>query len=177
MNRFFASIAALTLTTITAVGCAGTTEDDELTGTSEEELSSNIRVRCSSNDHAFRRCDVDGRIVSARVRRQLSDARCEEGSSWGWRRDHIWVDRGCRADFDVRVRGGSGGSSGGERIQCNSNDHRYTFCESEYDRVFDVRLIRQDSDARCTEGESFGAAGNGIWVDRGCRGLFQVRGH
>jgi hypothetical protein len=173
MNRIFTSLTILALT-IAATGCAGSPEEDELTGTSEEALSSNIRVRCSSIEHRYKRCDVDGRIVRARVVRQLSDARCEEGQSWGYERDHIWVDRGCRAEFEVRVRGG--GNPDRERIQCDSNDHRYRFCESEFDVVTDVDLIRQDSSARCVEGESYGIDRNGIWVDRGCRGLFAVRG-
>jgi hypothetical protein len=35
------------------------------------------------------------------LNRQFSQARCEEGYSWGYTDRGIWVDRGCRAEFSV----------------------------------------------------------------------------
>ncbi len=34
--------------------------------------------------------------------RQRSHSRCEEGRTWGSDANGIWVDRGCRAEFQVR---------------------------------------------------------------------------
>jgi hypothetical protein len=34
--------------------------------------------------------------------RQLSEARCRYGSSWGYDRKGIWVDKGCRGEFVIR---------------------------------------------------------------------------
>jgi hypothetical protein len=45
-------------------------------------------------------CDADTRD-GVRLLRQRSDAACRQGSSWGYDRRGIWVDRGCRADFEV----------------------------------------------------------------------------
>ena len=57
-------------------------------------------VRCESSDNRERRCNVAiGRGVE--LVRQLSSSRCVQGSSWGWDRGGIWVDRGCRAEFRV----------------------------------------------------------------------------
>jgi hypothetical protein len=38
---------------------------------------------------------------SVQIQRKLSDSPCIQGSTWGWDRQGIWVDRGCRADFLV----------------------------------------------------------------------------
>jgi len=40
--------------------------------------------------------------------RQISGSRCEQNSTWGYDSRGIWVDRGCRAEFDFG--GGSGDS-------------------------------------------------------------------
>ena len=56
--------------------------------------------RCESQDGRMRRCSADTRY-GVRINRQLSDSPCAEGSTWGWDRNGIWVDRGCRADFLV----------------------------------------------------------------------------
>lgn len=57
-------------------------------------------LRCESANDRQRRCNVPVRR-SVNLVRQLSSARCIEGGSWGWDRDGIWVDRGCRAEFRV----------------------------------------------------------------------------
>ena len=57
-------------------------------------------VRCTSRDYRRTFCDV-GRAENVRVRRQVSDARCIEGQTWGWDRRGIWVSDGCRAQFQV----------------------------------------------------------------------------
>jgi hypothetical protein len=36
-----------------------------------------------------------------RLVRQRSDADCVYNRTWGYDRRGIWVDRGCRADFEV----------------------------------------------------------------------------
>lgn len=58
-------------------------------------------VRCESRDQRSRFCHVPGGVRNAELQRVVSDARCRYGYSWGFRRDGIWVDRGCRADFVV----------------------------------------------------------------------------
>jgi hypothetical protein len=39
-----------------------------------------------------------------RLVRQMSDARCSEGYSWGWNRAGVWVNHGCRGQFVVDRR-------------------------------------------------------------------------
>lgn len=58
-------------------------------------------VRCESNDQRPRFCRVPGGVREVDVQRVISRSGCDYGYSWGFRRDGIWVDRGCRADFVV----------------------------------------------------------------------------
>jgi hypothetical protein len=57
-------------------------------------------VTCESKDRARRSC---GTTIEhgATLLRQLSGMPCEEGSSWGWEAERIWVDNGCRGEFSV----------------------------------------------------------------------------
>ena len=58
-------------------------------------------VRCESQDERQRFCRVPGGVREAQIVRRLSDSRCQFNYNWGYQRDGIWVDRGCRAEFSV----------------------------------------------------------------------------
>ena len=61
-------------------------------------------LTCSSDDGRRHYCDVDPR-ASVRMTRQVSGSPCREGQTWG-KDDHgLWVDRGCRAQFEVSAGG------------------------------------------------------------------------
>ena len=57
-------------------------------------------VRCESNKSRYHRCNVPV-YQGVQLQHKLSDASCKQGSDWGWDRNGIWVDDGCRADFLV----------------------------------------------------------------------------
>ncbi|HEX4278722.1 MAG TPA: DUF3011 domain-containing protein [Bryobacteraceae bacterium] len=57
-------------------------------------------LTCSSDDMHRHYCDADTRN-GVRLVRQRSDAQCRQNYSWGYDRRGIWVDRGCRADFET----------------------------------------------------------------------------
>ena len=57
-------------------------------------------IYCASEDGRRTQCRVDTRD-GVRLIEQKSEAACIEGRTWGFKRDYIWVDRGCRADFEV----------------------------------------------------------------------------
>jgi len=57
-------------------------------------------VTCSSDDMRRNYCAADTRD-GVRLVRQRGDASCRQGSTWGYDRRGIWVDRGCRADFAI----------------------------------------------------------------------------
>jgi hypothetical protein len=58
-------------------------------------------LTCESKDRVRRFCGIS---VEREVRllRQLSGSACEQGRSWGWEADGVWVDAGCRAEFAVQ---------------------------------------------------------------------------
>ncbi|WP_372014165.1 DUF3011 domain-containing protein [Pseudoxanthomonas sp. 10H] len=57
-------------------------------------------VTCESKDRIKRSC---GTTIEHRASllRQLSGMACEEGRTWGWDAERIWVDKGCRGEFSV----------------------------------------------------------------------------
>jgi hypothetical protein len=63
-------------------------------------------ITCASDDGRRVYCEADTR-GGVRLVRQISGSTCQEGSTWGYDARGIWVDRGCRAEFDV-----SGGGVG-----------------------------------------------------------------
>jgi hypothetical protein len=58
-------------------------------------------ITCSSDDGKRNYCPVNT-SGGVRMVRQRSGSPCQQGSTWGYDRRGIWVDRGCRADFVVR---------------------------------------------------------------------------
>ena len=57
-------------------------------------------VSCSSDDMHRHYCPADTR-GGVQLLKQRSDSSCRQGYSWGYDRRGIWVDHGCRADFQV----------------------------------------------------------------------------
>lgn len=60
-------------------------------------------VACESLRDDYTHCEAPG-ILSARLLRQVGRSECVQGSTWGVDERGIWVDRGCRADFEVFTR-------------------------------------------------------------------------
>jgi hypothetical protein len=57
-------------------------------------------VVCESRDNRYRHCPANIRR-EARLLRQLSDNQCLRNRSWGYDGNGVWVDRGCRAEFEI----------------------------------------------------------------------------
>lgn len=57
------------------------------------------RIICESRNRNFNECRVrtDNNV---RLVRQLSRDECRRNRSWGFDNNRIWVDRGCRAEFE-----------------------------------------------------------------------------
>ncbi|MFT3756037.1 MAG: DUF3011 domain-containing protein [Pseudoxanthomonas sp.] len=129
--------------------------------------------RCESNDNRQRQCSVDTR-GGVQLVRQLSKTQCVQGRNWGWDRNGVWVNGGCRGEF-VAGRGGGGyypgnGSSYGQSFRCESNDNRQRQCS--VDTRGGVQLVRQLSKTQCVQGRNWGWDRNGVWVTGGCRAEF-----
>lgn len=61
------------------------------------------RFLCESTQGGPRFCASAGR-GDVRLVRQVSRAPCVEGRSWGRERGGVWVDQGCRAEFETGGR-------------------------------------------------------------------------
>jgi hypothetical protein len=135
-----------------------------------------MQFNCASVDMKYRECQLPVRGRAVLVKR-LSDARCVEGESWGQRNDRVWVDRGCRAKFEVTRTGSGGGGSGGSNvIDCQSDNGRYRECS--IGPGYFGRLLRDNSGGRCRQNSTWGTRNGVIWVTEGCRGRFEkVRGN
>lgn len=134
-------------------------------------------VVCESQNEQLQICTADT-SKGVVLRRQLSKAECVEGLSWGWdeRRRDIWVDDGCRAEFFLGRQLGPvrAAQTLDALVACESADGRRKECTA--DTSGGVQLVRQLGDTACTFNSGWGYDQKGIWVSRGCRAEFAVRG-
>lgn len=132
-------------------------------------LSPGGTVLCESKDNRRSTCNTGFR-GRATLSQNLSKTRCVEGQNWGSGNGVVWVDGGCRARF---VQGSHGGGHG-VKVRCESDNGRYRECQTGFRG--NAVLTRKLSDARCTEGETWGQRNGMVWVDRGCRAEFIAGG-
>ncbi|MCL4837309.1 MAG: DUF3011 domain-containing protein [Thermoanaerobaculia bacterium] len=78
-------------------------------GTAQDEISvwpgtgtgeGSRMIRCESQKGRRKECSIP-RGARVRLEKQLSDTPCRAGRTWGFNRNEIWVDDGCRAVFEV----------------------------------------------------------------------------
>ncbi|MGB0132946.1 DUF3011 domain-containing protein [Dokdonella sp.] len=68
-------------------------------------------------------------------------------------------------------RGGQG--NGGNEVRCTSQDYRFQRCGVNWS---DAVLVQRTSSSSCSRGRSWGIDRSGLWVDRGCGGVFRRAG-
>mgnify|MGYP001773197779 CR=1 FL=1 len=126
------------------------------------------KVLCSSDSYKYHYCRINGQVRSVRLYKRVSDTLCVKGSNWDYDRNGIWVSKGCQAYFVVNTYTEN-------TVRCESNDYKYHYCRADIgNRV--VLLKRKLSDSTCVKGVNWGYNRNGIWVNKGCRADFAVRG-
>lgn len=59
------------------------------------------------------------------------------------------------------------------QVECSSRDFHMTRCDAPWR---DAQLVRQSSDSRCAKGSTWGIDRQGLWVDKGCSGVFEEVG-
>jgi hypothetical protein len=75
------------------------------------------RVRCESQGGNQRNYCVADTRNGVRLMRTLGNSQCTEGSNWGYNNSSIWVNNGCRADFEMQGNGGYRGANTSTTIQ------------------------------------------------------------
>ena len=85
-------------------GCRASFEDSNWNGGSDNGYPGNsgYSITCASTDGRYRTCAWTERNSRPRLIEQISDKRCVEGSTWGYRDGNVWVNKGCRARFGAR---------------------------------------------------------------------------
>ncbi|AXK71892.1 DUF3011 domain-containing protein [Lysobacter sp. TY2-98] len=58
------------------------------------------RFQCASDNNRLHTCAITSR-ENVRLVKQLSHTACIEGDTWGVDHRGVWVDQGCRAEFEV----------------------------------------------------------------------------
>jgi hypothetical protein len=78
------------------------------------KASKSQSISCASYDGRKNYCDADTQGAKVQLTRQTGTAPCMEGSTWGYDRRGVWVDRGCTGEFLVQAGSdlGVGDSSG-----------------------------------------------------------------
>ena len=126
-------------------------------------------VRCESKGRP-ETCPVSLQGAPVRLLRQLTAIACHEGTSWGTKRNQIWVSRGCSGEFEVGAADGSGFVEVPRSVTCESKKKLRRDCGVTI--VRSVRLSKQLSNSACVLGHSWGWSRNGVWVSDGCRAQF-----
>jgi hypothetical protein len=152
--------------------------------------SAEMKVRCDSTDGHYHECAA-GVANSVTVARQWSKTDCVRGQNWGYRDGMIWVDEGCRADFNVvpsyngmtsssrsddvnyNRRGRTNARMVTQTVICESDDGHRRHCSA--DTSGGVRITKRLSKSNCVYNHDWGYDNNGVWVANGCRAEFNVR--
>lgn len=137
-----------------------------------------VKVTCTSDDGRRKYCPAETH-GGVQLVRQRGQTICSQGETWGYDTHGIWVNRGCGGDFVVGVPGHPAAQakpveSKSQMVNCASDDGRRDYCGLNVKHAR-VRLIRQMGGEPCMEGTTWGYDGSDVWVDRGCRGEFQVQ--
>ena len=128
-------------------------------------------VRCESTDGKYIECRTNS-MDRITLSRQLSDSSCVEGKSWGYRDGFVWVDNGCRAEFNLAENVFYTPVAANRLVVCESTNNGRNVCRT--DTKGGVTLVRQLSDNSCVRGKSWGIDQRGVWVDKGCRAQFAI---
>ncbi len=149
------------------------------TGTTPPSPDGVVKGRCESRNSQRTYCEVDT-SGGVRLVRQLSQSPCTD--HWGFDAGGIWVDQGCRAEFEIGAPAVAAATATpiptpglvlatiDETVVCESLDGKRAFCSADTSRG--VELHRTLAGSECKG--RWGHDANGIWVDQGCRAEFRL---
>lgn len=149
-------------------GCSG---EFDFRWSREPRPDPSREIVCESQNYQQRFCSSDRRITRAWLIEQRSQAACVQGRTWGFQQSGIWVVSGCAGVFGIEGSGPSPSPPPINRVVCQSREYKQAFCRVETP-IARAWLVDQRSEAACIQGQTWGFQRNGIWVDRGCSGVF-----
>ena len=101
MDRLYRTTSLILIVSMLGWTTAGVAQSNSLT--------------CSSNDGAYHYCRANTQN-QVQLTLQLSGSPCQQGFSWGYDYRGIWVDRGCRAQFQYGNNNSGGSDNTGAAI-------------------------------------------------------------
>ncbi len=154
-------------------GCSGAFA---LSGVRPMEIPLDPQLRqlhCESRQGKLNRCTANTR-GGVKLAKRFSQARCIEGKTWGYDELGVWVHRNCSGLFVIgdETRLVDSTPTAPRQIVCESRSGRRHHCP--LDVRPGVQLVRELHGKACIEGATWGYGKRGIWVDKGCRALFQI---
>ncbi|OFW39503.1 MAG: hypothetical protein A3J28_14450 [Acidobacteria bacterium RIFCSPLOWO2_12_FULL_60_22] len=131
-----------------------------------------IMITCSSDNGQRVNCNADTR-GGVRLVRQISGSPCNQGSTWGYDSQGIWVDRGCRAEFEVagNVNRGYGGSGQSRLIIDRNNNISWQSQGTTNARVY----TRKDNGPEQLFAEGRSGTQAAPWIEQGHLYAFTLR--
>jgi len=167
------------------IGC-GAGADDPTTRTGEhyseeQEVHGSslppFELTCESNSFSYKYCPSPTPIEQVRLVRNLSQWACEQGHTWGYDANGIWVKEGCHGVFVVTPTSPPPSTEPRSvHVTCSSSRYRFATCDTGL-RIESVQLVHRHSRSDCTLGRSWGHDGYSLWVNHGCRATFLVQGY
>ena len=149
-------------------GCAG---EFEFKRSSRPVPTPGRQIACASRNYERQFCPSERRIIRARLIEQRSRAECVQGRSWGFQDKGIWVSAGCSGLFAVEESHPRPSPPSINRVTCESRGFQRAFC-GVGPVIARAWVEEQRSRSACIQGETWGFQRNGIWVDKGCGGVF-----
>lgn len=139
-----------------------------------QQIGSQV-LTCSSDNGRRQSCPSQYNPISnvQLIKRLSGSASCTQGRTWGFDSRGVWVDAGCRAQFQVYGWSGGGNTGNSTTVRCRSMDGSFRHCPVN-GWVRSAQLTQQLGNAACTQGRTWGWDNNGVWVDRQCKGDFRV---
>ena len=159
-------------------GCAGEfalTSRAPVAWQEEQVPPGDYLISCEAGRLAPAYC-VEMPEIRAELVRQRGDVPCLEGKNWGVNPRGLWLSNGCDADFVVKQRTQTGVDALSVRnlVECSSAQGKRNFCQADARGGAELKAVL--GHAPCKFGESWDWNEGGVWVDQGCRGVFEVEG-
>jgi len=130
-------------------------------------------LECNSNQFEYATCHHELPQHSVTLLNKVSVSECNLHTSFGVTTgSKMWVDDGCRGQFQV-----CNNEDSCETLHCSSHGFQYAECAHTVpENALNISLVRQKSQSACTEGTSYGINADTMemWVDQGCRGVFDI---
>jgi hypothetical protein len=136
---------------------------------------------CASDEKKKHFCQADTR---GGIRLTKGTQKCVYGKTWGYDVGGVWVERGCSAEFEAggaatykpqEVPGTGhvwGAGNGLKQVTCESSDGQKKYCQA--DTGLGVVMVKDLSGSGCVRDESWGFDRRGVWVAKGCKGVFDT---